>query len=149
MGIFNFIAEAGESLAEAIGLKSPEAADNIKHKIEQHDLGVRDLSVAVNEDLVTLGGVAPTQEVAEKAILTVGNIEGVARVDSQLQIEQAAAAESQAKFYTVKSGDTLSKIAQEFYGSAGRYNEIFDANRPMLGHPDKIYPGQTLRIPNA
>ena len=51
------------------------------------------------------------------------------------------------QFYTVKSGDTLSKIAKEFYGEANKYNQIFEANKPMLKDPDKIYPGQMLRIP--
>ena len=49
--------------------------------------------------------------------------------------------------YTVQSGDTLSKIAKEFYGSANKYQQIFEANKPMLKDPDKIYPGQVLRIP--
>ena len=51
-------------------------------------------------------------------------------------------------FYTVQSGDTLSKIAKEHYGSANKYMVIFEANRPMLTDPDKIYPGQSLRIPS-
>ena len=49
--------------------------------------------------------------------------------------------------YTVKSGDTLSKISKEMYGDANKYNQIFEANKPMLKDPDKIYPGQVLRIP--
>ena len=49
--------------------------------------------------------------------------------------------------YVVKKGDTLSKIAKEFYGNANAYMKIFEANKPMLSHPDKIYPGQNLRIP--
>ena len=52
-----------------------------------------------------------------------------------------------ATFYTVQSGDTLSKIAKEHYGDAMKYPVIFEANKPMLEHPDKIYPGQQLRIP--
>ncbi len=47
----------------------------------------------------------------------------------------------------VKSGDTLSKIAKEAYGDANAYMQIFEANKPMLSNPDKIYPGQMLRIP--
>jgi nucleoid-associated protein YgaU len=47
----------------------------------------------------------------------------------------------------VVKGDTLSKIAKEFYGNANEYMRIFEANKPMLTHPDKIYPGQSLRIP--
>ena len=49
--------------------------------------------------------------------------------------------------YTVAKGDTLSKIAKEFYGEANKYHQIFEANKPMLKDPDKIYPGQMLRIP--
>ena len=49
-------------------------------------------------------------------------------------------------FYTVKKGDTLWAISEETLGSGARYKEIFEANRPMLSHPDKIYPGQVLRI---
>ena len=51
------------------------------------------------------------------------------------------------KTYTVQTGDTLSKIAKEFYGNANKYQQIFEANKPMLKDPDKIYPGQVLRIP--
>ena len=47
----------------------------------------------------------------------------------------------------VKPGDTLSKIAKEEYGDANTYMKIFEANKPMLSNPDKIYPGQMLRIP--
>ena len=49
--------------------------------------------------------------------------------------------------YTVQPGDTLSKIAKAHLGDANAYMKIFEANKPMLGHPDKIYPGQVLRIP--
>jgi nucleoid-associated protein YgaU len=58
-----------------------------------------------------------------------------------------ASSTSQSRFYTVKSGDTLSKISKEFYSDPNRYNAIFEANKPMLEDPDKIYPGQVLRIP--
>lgn len=59
----------------------------------------------------------------------------------------AGGGEATSQFYTVKSGDTLSKIAKEFYGEAGKYPQIFEANKPMLKDADKIYPGQMLRIP--
>jgi len=51
------------------------------------------------------------------------------------------------KSYTVQSGDTLSEIAQRFYGNAGQYMKIFNANRDILSDPDKIQVGQTLKIP--
>lgn len=65
-------------------------------------------------------------------------------------LPQAAAAQSSGSFgrsYTVKSGDTLSGIAQQFYGDAGKYNKIFEANRDKLNNPDQIRPGQELVIP--
>jgi nucleoid-associated protein YgaU len=49
--------------------------------------------------------------------------------------------------YTVQPGDTLSKISQQFFGSAGEYMTIFEANRDKLKNPDKIRPGQKLTIP--
>ena len=89
-------------------------------------------------------GRSPTQEVREKVILVLGNTAGVAQVDDRLVVERK---EPEAQFYTVKSGDTLSKIAKQYYGNASKYPTIFEANRPMLQNPDKIYPGQVLRIP--
>ena len=50
--------------------------------------------------------------------------------------------------YTVKKGDTLSAISKQFYGDANAYKKIFDANRDQLKDPDKIQPGQVLRIPS-
>ena len=47
----------------------------------------------------------------------------------------------------MKPGDTLSKIAKQFYGEPNKYSAIFEANKPMLKDPDEIYPGQMLRIP--
>ena len=53
-----------------------------------------------------------------------------------------------ARIYKVKAGDTLSKISQQFYGSAGQYMKIYEANRDQLNDPDQIKPGQTLKIPS-
>jgi nucleoid-associated protein YgaU len=112
------------------------------------DMGfhVDDLGVRVDGDKVTLTGSARTQEEREKIALLVGNVEGIGSVDDQMQAAQAA---PEATFYEVKSGDTLSKISKQFYGDANKYNQIFEANRPMLKDADEIYPGQRLRIPAA
>jgi nucleoid-associated protein YgaU len=59
----------------------------------------------------------------------------------------AAAASQPSTTYTVKAGDTLSKIAKETLGNANQYMEIFNANRDQLEDPDKIKPGQVLKIP--
>ena len=62
-------------------------------------------------------------------------------------IKVAGGPASAAKTYTVKSGDTLSAIAKSQLGSAGDYMKIFEANRDQLSDPDKIKPGQVLKIP--
>jgi LysM repeat protein len=75
------------------------------------------------------------------------------KVDSSLPQPQAAAAAAAAggggagQTYTVKPGDTLSKIAKQFYGNANDYNKIFEANKDQLSSPDRINAGQELKIP--
>lgn len=97
-----------------------------------------------NTDTVVLSGTAKSQAEREKAILAAGNVQYVAQVEDNITVAEP---EPESRFYTVKSGDTLSKIAKEMYGNANEYNKIFEANRPLLNHPDKIYVGQVLRIP--
>ena len=104
--------------------------------------------MSVSRDNATLTGTAPSQEAMEKIVLCAGNQQGIAGVDCQLEVDAPAGAPVvESGFYTVQSGDTLGKIAQQHYGSANKYTVIFEANRPMLDNPDRIYPGQKLRIP--
>jgi nucleoid-associated protein YgaU len=84
------------------------------------------------------------REAREKVILAAGNVHGVSGVEDMMTVDLS---QPPAQFYTVVKGDTLSKIAKQFYGNPNEYPRIFEANRPMLSHPDKIYPGQNLRIP--
>ena len=93
---------------------------------------------------VTVTGEVEQQQDSEKIVLALGNVEGIESVDNNLVV---ASPKPQAQFHTVVSGNTLSKIAQKFYGAANKYPVIFEANKPMLTHPDKIYPGQVLKIP--
>ena len=95
-------------------------------------------------DKAVVSGKAASQAEREKAILAAGNTQGVARVDDRLTV---AAAEPESQYHRVESGDTLSKIAKQYYGDLSKYPVIFEANQPMLKDPDKIYPGQVLRIP--
>lgn len=67
---------------------------------------------------------------------------------ADIQVTGGPAASAKATTYTVKSGDTLSKIAKDHLGSAGAYMKIFEANKDQLTDPDKIKPGQVLKIPN-
>lgn len=168
MGLFDFIKSAGEDALEETVKVSPERVDQLRQEaitesLAQLDIDGEQVSVTVTGDIATLTGTAPSQEALEKMVLCAGNQYGISQVDCRLMVDTptraeaapaaapqgtgAAEAGAQATFYTVKSGDTLSKIAREHYGDAGKYPLIFEANRPMLKDPDKIYPGQTLRIP--
>lgn len=92
-------------------------------------------------------GTVATQDQANKiwdAIKTIPDWPSEIVADIKATGGPAAAAH---QTYTVKSGDTLSKIAKEFLGDPNAYREIFDANRDQLSDPDKIKPGQVLKIP--
>jgi nucleoid-associated protein YgaU len=116
----------------------------LRKAVESNDLQVTDLEIEVEGTKAKVMGKVDTREIAEKVVLCCGNTAGIAQVDDRLEIENP---EPAAQFYTVVSGDSLSKIAKEYYGNAMKYPVIFEANKPMLSDPDKIYPGQVLRIP--
>lgn len=112
--------------------------------INQMGFKVRELAVDIEGSKALVRGQVDSQEQREKIILMVGNTEGIDSVDDKLQVSRP---EPEAQFYDVKPGDSLSKIAKQFYGDANKYHQIFEANQPMLKDPDEIYPGQKLRIP--
>jgi nucleoid-associated protein YgaU len=122
------------------------AGDAILEYIKSQNLSATGLTVTYDGATSTASvfGVAPDQATKEKIALCCGNVAGVAKVNNMMSVDQSA---PEAKFYTVVSGDTLSKISKTQYGDANKYMTIFEANKPMLQHPDKIYPGQVLRIP--
>ncbi|WP_227816594.1 peptidoglycan-binding protein LysM [Nitrogeniibacter aestuarii] len=154
MGLFSFIKEAGEKLfgtgeaaaAESAPDANAKAAEAIKKYIETLKLPVEGLTVSFDgaRSVVTVGGTTPDQASKEKVLLAAGNVAGVAEVEDTITVTNP---EPEAQFHTVVRGDTLSGIAKTFYGSANKYMVIFEANKPMLSDPDKIYPGQVLRIP--
>jgi nucleoid-associated protein YgaU len=117
-------------------------------------LDVKQLKVDVAGETATVSGEAGSQADREKVLLAVGNTQGIAKVDDRMSVATAKLAEAtppppETKYHTVVTGDSLSKIAKEFYGDPMKYPVIFEANKPMLKDPDKIYPGQVLRIPMA
>lgn len=172
MGLFSFLSSAGEDkLTEKVevspGRINELREQNISKKIAKLGLNGEPVTVAVDGEVATLTGTAPDQAALEKIVLCAGNQHGIGKVDCRITIAAPAvaappataaagassgkaaapAATAPSAFYTVKSGDTLGKIAKEYYGNAAKYPLIFEANKPMLSDPDKIYPGQSLRIP--
>jgi nucleoid-associated protein YgaU len=146
MGLIDFVKEAGESLLEKVGESRAAAGEAVSGRIRELGLSVDGLKVDVDGDKAVLSGKAASQAEREKAVLAAGNTQGVAQVDDQLSVVSSEPA-SQSQYHRVVSGDTLSKIAKHYYGDTAKYPEIFEANQPMLKDPDKIYPGQVLRIP--
>ena len=156
MSIISFIKEAGEKLfghkevatpaAPDVAAANRTAADAITAYIDTQHLKVDGLKVAFDgaTGTVSVAGEAVDQATREKVVLCCGNVHGVAQVDDAMTVAEPA---DESRWYTVVRGDTLSAIAKSQYGNASQYPKIFEANKPMLTHPDKIYPGQVLRIP--
>jgi nucleoid-associated protein YgaU len=146
MGLWNFVKNAGKSLGigTAEAAETPPEAEALKKEVAGLGLDADGLEVKVDGDKVTISGKARSQEEKEKAILAVGNIAGVATVEEEVETPEPAA---EPVFHTVVKGESLWKIADKYLGTGARYPEIFEANKPMLSDPDKIYPGQMLRIP--
>ncbi len=157
MSLFSFIKNAGVTIfggktdadkaadAYAEELRIAEvAASKLEEIISDLQLEVEHLNIKIRNDKATVSGMAFDQATKEKVVLVIGNSEGIAEVDDQMTVEHT---EAEAQFHTVVIGDTLGKIAKDYYGNAMKYPLIFEANKPMLTDPDKIYPGQVLRIP--
>ncbi len=151
MGLFSFIKGVGKKI---FGSKEAEAPVEEKAKLKAsallkyvQDLGLpfQSINVVLRGDDVVVKGEVEKQSDSEKIVLALGNVEGVDTVDNQMTVKAAA---KESRYHTVQSGDTLSKIAKTMYGDAMKYPTIFEANKPMLSDPDKIYPGQVLRIPD-
>ena len=154
MGLFSFSKKSGEKLVKSADAEKAAAVssaeltriktDAMLQAVNTLNLPVKDLSLLLNDDVVTAFGEAESQFAKELVLLTLGNTEGIASVDDRITVVKP---EPEATFYEVKAGDSLSKIAKQVYGDAMKYNIIFEANQPMLKDPNLIYPGQVLRIP--
>ncbi|WP_223452843.1 MULTISPECIES: peptidoglycan-binding protein LysM [unclassified Pseudomonas] len=145
MSIFSFVKEAGEKLIDLLTPGNANASEQLKEHISKVGLGNPNVQATVEGDKVTVTGEVATQEEKEKILLAVGNIAGVGSVDDQIAVTGPVVVA--AKFVTVVKGDTLSAISLRAYGDANKYQKIFEANKPMLKDVNKIYPGQSLRIP--
>jgi nucleoid-associated protein YgaU len=165
MGLIDFVKGAGEKLfgtgkakaamdevaaapanADKIAAANAAAGDAILDYVKAQSLAATGLTVTFDgaSSTATVYGVAPDQATKEKIVLCCGNVAGVAQVKDMMSVDRS---QPEAKYYTVVAGDNLSKISKAHYGDPNKYMKIYEANTPMLKHPDKIYPGQVLRIP--
>jgi nucleoid-associated protein YgaU len=153
MGIIDFF-------KDTLGI-TPDA-DDIKAEIAKLGLNVQNFNVVIADGVATVTGLAVNRAEASKIVMAVGNTKGITKVDNQMRVplsslpappptaaptDDADADEEAVVFYPVEKGETLSGIAKRLYGDPNKYMKIFEANKPMLKDPDKIYPGQVLRVP--
>ncbi len=150
MSVFDFVANVGHKLFS--GKEDPAAT--IKKTIEADNPGIENLGVEFVNSFVTLSGTAISVDAIEKAVLMAGNIDGVGRVVSNIEVNGSSSSNAEGQtqtvggstFYTIKSGDSLSAIAKQFYGDSSKFQKLFEDNREVIKHPDKIFPGQQIRI---
>ena len=143
MGLISFIKNAGEKLFKGNEEKrEAEKAQAIVEHLNKYQFDVENLAVEVDDETVTVKGQVKNQLERNRIVVAAGNVEGIVKVNDLIEVVyptpvvEEVAVEKQ--FYTVKKGDTLSKISKEVYGNANLYNKIFEANRAMLSDPDKI-----------
>jgi nucleoid-associated protein YgaU len=102
----------------------------------------------VQDDKLVMQGAAPNDAIKNQVWDAIKKVDATfSDLSADISVDSSLPAPAQSKTYTVKSGDTLSKIAQESYGSASDYMKIFDANKDKLSDPNKIQVGQELTIP--
>ncbi len=168
MSLFGFVKDIGRRVFNT----DEDAAEKITEMLEANNPGIKNLEVIYDNGFVELCGECNSVEAVEKSVLMVGNVEGVKDVSINkltLSADAQAAAQAAAKkvieeskaqaqaavemaaveYYTIESGDSLSKIAKRFYGDPMKYKELFEANREVIEDPDKIFPGQKIRIPKS
>lgn len=151
MGLISFLKGAGEKVfGKSDETLEKEKAEAIVKHIGKYGLEVKNLVVTVDGESVTLNGEVSSVLERNRVIVVTGNVDGISAVNDNLilNVPEPVIVEPEKQFYTVVSGDYLSKISKRVYGDAMKYNVIFEANKPMLSDPDKIYPGQVLVIPS-
>ena len=146
MGLFDFVKDVGHRIFDT----DAEAARNIKEHLEVKTSGITNIEVEFDDGVATICGDCINQATKDNAVLMVGNIKGVEKVvadDMRVPPPKEEEPEEKVEFYEIVSGDTLGGIAKKYYGNAGKYMKIFEANRDIIDDPNKIYPGQKIKIP--
>jgi nucleoid-associated protein YgaU len=146
VGVLDFARVVGRRIFDT----DAEAADNIKQHLEIKTSGIKNIDVKFDDGVATICGECVNKATRDNAILMVGNIKGVEKVisdDLTYPPPPPEEPEPEDTIYTIKSGDTLGAIAKEFYGKSAAYMKIFEANKDIISDPNKIYPGQKIRIP--
>jgi nucleoid-associated protein YgaU len=147
MGLFDFVGNIGKKLFGENESKE-DAAAKIKAEIDSGNLGIKNLQVTFDKGMCSLAGDCPSAEAMQKAVLLAGNVHGVSGVNiSGLKVPAPTPVEEKVEYYIIQKGDTLSKIAKQYYGDANKYPVIFEANREVIKNADLIFPGQKIRIP--
>jgi len=151
--VFDSLFDFAKDIGNKLFTSDAEAAANILEHINKDNPGVDPLEIAFDDAVVTMTGAAVDQPAKEKAVLMAGNVEGVEKVIADAISVPPPAPEAPppppVTYYSIKSGDTLYGVAKQFYGNGMKYPEIFEANREVIKDPDKIYPGQKIRIPES
>lgn len=145
MGLFDFAKDVGRQLFDT----NDEAADNIKQHIEIKMSGISDVDVQFDDGVATICGSCINEATRNTAILIAGDVKGVEKVvaDGLTFPEPAEEKKEKVEYYEIVSGDTLGGIAKKFYGNASKYTRIHEANKELIPDPNKIYPGQKIKIP--
>lgn len=146
MSLFDFAKDVGRQLFDT----DTEAADSIKEHLEIKLSGVKNVTVDFDDGVATICGDCINEATRNNAILVAGNVKGVQKVIAD-GLKYPAPKPEELKeiveYYEIVSGDTLGKIAKRFYGSASQYTRIHAANKELIPDPNKIYPGQKIKIP--
>jgi nucleoid-associated protein YgaU len=147
MGLFDFVGNIGKKLFGPKETKE-DAAAKIKAEIDSAHLGISNLQVSYQDGMCSLAGECPSAAAMQKAVLLAGNVQGVTGVDiAKLNVPPPTPIEEKIEYYIIQKGDSLSKIAKQYYGDANKYPVIFEANREVIKDADLIFPGQKIRIP--
>ena len=148
MGLFDFAKDVGRQLFDT----DAEAADNIKQHLDINLTGIKNVDVTFDDGVATVCGECNNEATRNTAVLIVGDIKGVEKINADgltypKVIKEEVEEVEKVEYYEIVSGDTLGGIAKRFYGNASKYTRIHEANKELIPDPNKIYPGQKIKIP--